>query len=143
MDDIEYLKTLSSGLYPDLESLAQKSRIQAQRELTAEEVERVFSIIEKHKLLTSMFCANKWMGGYGIEIFEHPHYPGTPPVSLLFITEYDLPKELNSQYKQPTGGKGSDDAWEMFSKFTHSQENIECLKRYGMRKSESRNHYDY
>lgn len=39
--------------------------------------------------------------------------------------------------------RGRDDAWELFSKYTHSEKNREWLKQYGLRPSRERSSYDY
>lgn len=136
------LRELQKELWPTPHGSGNGIKIKAKRPLTASEVKTIFNAIEQEKLLTEMFSANMF-GGYGMDVYEHESYPGTGPVFLLRITEYDLPKELNSQLGKPSGGSGSTDAWNLFSKYTHSAQNKEWLQMYKLPAPQERYHYDY
>lgn len=140
--DISALRKLQKELWPTPHGSGNGIKVKAKRLLTVIEVKIVLDCIEQNKLLTSMFSANMF-GGYGMDIYEHENYPGTGPEFLFRITEYDLPKELNSKFNKASGGTGSIDAWNIFSKYTHSDQNIEWLKMYKMELPHDRSHYDY
>lgn len=136
------LRELQKELWPTPVGSGNTIKIKAKRPLTADEVKIILKTIKQEKLLTEMFSANMF-GGYGMDVYEHESYPGTGPVFLLRITEYDLPKEMNSQLGKPSGGCGSTDAWELFSQYTHSKQNREWLKMYNYPAPQERYHYDY
>lgn len=122
----------------------------AKRILTYEERDRIFATVESCNLLTSMFSKGMF-GGFGISIYEHPVYPGAPPTRLLWLTEDNLPPPSRfdrvggKQLKRtrPGPGCGFDDAWELFSKYTHSTRNHGWLVAYRMDLPQDRSYYDY
>lgn len=136
--DLEWMRELHARLSdPDLEKLSKP------------EFERFLKAIHEYGLLTQMYSA-KMFGGYGMRIFEHPIFPGLPPTKLLSITEDHIPAPTQYDHligearpKHRERGCGRDDAWEIFSKFTHSEQNRQWLRRYGMTDSMSREQYDY
>jgi len=118
--------------------------------LTHEELERVLNLVQECKLLTSMFSSNMF-GGYGMKVYEHEPFPGTGPVLLLAIAEDHLPPPTRLERaaggarkpKKKVPGCGRDDAWELFSPITHSDQNREWLKGYKMDPPRERGYYDY
>lgn len=123
-------------------------KLEATRRLKHLEFQRVLKIVEERHLLTNMFCSNMF-GGYGMDVLEHEPFPGAGPIHLLRLVEDNVPDphrlKVGNGYKkhikQP--GSGRDDAWEFFSKFTHSKQNAEWLKSYKMEPPRSRGSYDY
>ena len=75
----------------------------------------------------------------------------SPPLPLLAITEDHLPGPTRYEVLMGTAkprperkpGCGRDDAWELFSRFTHSKQNRTWLKMYKLRPPQERSHYDY
>lgn len=158
-EDRTWLKQLDAELWPAPKTDADRDRLtivlQAERLLGHGEVERIFAIVETAPLVTEMFSKGMF-GGYGIALMEHELYPHTGPTRLLSIIEDHLPppkgptvydhllgtaKPTLKPKKHP--GCGTDQAWELFSKYTHSPQNSEWLKQYKMRAPEERYHYDY
>lgn len=89
-------------------------------------------------------------GGYGIKIYDGPHYPGLPPRLLLTLIEDHLPSptfwdHIAGEAKTPnkTPGGGRTDAWELFTQYTHTERNQELLKMFDLEPSRERSHYDY
>jgi len=124
-------------------------KLEALRPLTFLEFKRVCELIEARGLVTRMFSASMF-GAYGMDIYEHEPFPGTGPVFLLRLVEDNHPDphplEIADGYRKHVrqgGGTGRDDAWESFSRFTHSEQNREWLKSYHMDPPRERGHYDY
>ncbi len=105
--------------------------------LSPMELTSVLSVVQDRSLLTNMFCSGMF-GGYGMHILEHELFPGVGPVHLLSLDEKHLPGPC---VKRP--GEGRDDAWEVFSRFTHSERNVQWLKGYRMDLPRPRTSYDY
>lgn len=169
-DDRQWLKDLQDDLWPPQKeepddgsieaalrrALPKKKRpvivLEATRRLTHEELQRVCTLIENEKLLTSMFSKGMF-GGHGMYVFEHEQFPGTGPEHLLTLTEDHLPDpslyqrldtlDAPPKKKEKHPGCGTDESWELFSKYTHSDENREWLKKYKMDPPRERGYYDY
>lgn len=152
-EDRDWLKGLDADLWAKehLESPEIKHRITmtARRPLTPAELEKMGAIVTGHNLLTDMFCVGMF-GGYGMDVFEHEPAPDMGPIRLLRLVEGHMPEPTSEQlavdpdrYSRPGGGVGRQDAWEFFSKFTHSERNIGWLKSYKMRLPRDRGSYDY
>lgn len=115
------------------------------RHLTYPEVARIQKVIEQENLLTSMI-EDSLLGGYGMRIYERPVSPGVPPVLLFSFSERILPEYTRWDRlmdKDPPACLGRDDAWEMFSKYTHSEQNRKWLEMCGMESPKPRDYYDY
>jgi len=144
MDDIAWLRILHEELW------VKKPSPRAAPTLTKEEFERVLNCIEKYKLVAEMVSTHMF-GGYGMQLYEHELYPGTGPQLLVLISEDNLPvptrydRILGTAQEPPKRkpGSGRDDAWEIFSRYTHSEQNRKWLKEYKLHRSEERVHYDY
>jgi hypothetical protein len=96
-----------------------------------------------------MFCTSMF-GGYGMDVYEHEPAPTVGPVPLLRLVEGHMPVPTPEEvaanpgrYQRPGGGVGRQDAWEFFSKFTHSERNAGWLASYKMRPPQPRSSYDY
>lgn len=140
MDGLDFLRELNKDLW---DNPARKDlKVQARRILTAQEIDLIFQTIEAHNLMTDMFSANMF-GGYGMDVYQHEPYPGTGPQFIFRMTEYELPPEMNAKFGKASGGSGSNDAWKLFSKYTHSQQNKEWLAMYKMEAPKYRSYYDY
>ena len=145
-----WIKDLEKSLWPKDRKNPNPVKLEAHRQLTHDERDRVFKDIETFGLVVEMFSSNMF-GGYGIAIYEHELYPHTGPQYLLAITEDNLPPP--SRLERATGdspkvakkvpGSGRDDAWELFSKFTHSDQMREWVDQYKLNKPRERDYYDY
>lgn len=146
--DIEWLVGLHEELYRD----EGQNRIQvvSSRRLTNQEFARVLAAIEKHKLVAEMVCTSMF-GAYGMRLYEHELYPGTGARELVLINEEQLPVPTRYEHMEGTAkpiperrsGCGRDDAWEVFSKYTHAEQNRVWLKQYKLQESKYRSYYDY
>jgi hypothetical protein len=145
------LRQLHEDLWPSgYKSPSPVDRV-ATRELTKAELEGVLQTIKAQGLLTNMISAGMF-GAYGMEVYEHPTYPGLPPTKVLLLVEGHLPgptrydrlvDRLAGVPPERRPGCGRDDAWEIFSRFTHSEQNRAWLKMYGMQPPQERYYYDY
>lgn len=148
MDDIQWLKDLNRDLWPEGQKKHNGPGMVAYRVLTTKEIQEITRIIEERRLLTYMISTSMF-GGYGMEVFAHPEFPGLPPEYLLAVIEDHLPR--HTRYDELTDrpipekkpGRGREDAWILFSRYTHSEQNREWLKQYHMRPPQHRNYYDY
>jgi len=147
----QWLEDLEEDLWPKehVKKPGMRIKLTAKRPLTFLEFKRVQELIESYGLLTSFFCTSMF-GGYGMDVLEHELFPGTGPRHLLRLVEDNLPdphrllvseEGYDKHVKRP--GEGRDDAWEAFSKYTHTEHNIAWLKAYKMELPRSRTHYDY
>jgi hypothetical protein len=144
-----WLRALQTALWPKSRP-KDRFEIDASRPLTFLEFERVRKLIETRGLVTSMFSSSMF-GGYGMDVYEHEPFPGTGPLHLLRLVEGNHPDphplEVSEtgydRHIRKPGGVGRDDAWESFSKFTHSERNREWLQGYMMDLPKERSYYDY
>ena len=135
---IQWLRDLDASLWPP----GHKNGVvcyEASREATQEEIDTVCICIEEYRLVTEMHSTNMF-GGYGMMVYDNPAAPGVPLVPVLFLIENHLPKGSNSTKPQ---GCGRDDAWELFSRYTHTDQNKEWTKTFRLKPSRERSHYDY
>ncbi|HVI42708.1 MAG TPA: hypothetical protein VM577_18925 [Anaerovoracaceae bacterium] len=129
MDKFDFLRELQKDLSAKF------------RQLSVAEVTMVLQAVEQNNLLTNMYSSHMF-GGYGIEIFEQEPYPGTGPQLLLRFNEDHLPKDL-CDGKRRCQGCGKEDAWELFSKYTHADKNKKWLAMYKMPAPREQSYYDY
>lgn len=142
-DNLTWLRSLQTEIWSE-EIEGDGSRVLL-RHLTYPEVSRIKEVVEQEGLLTSM-TEDSLLGGYGMRIYDHPVSPGVPPVRLFYFSERILPEYTRWDClldRDPPAHLGRDDAWEMFSKYTHSDQNRKWLKMYGMKPPEPRGYYDY
>ncbi len=145
-----WLKELHTELWPEGHRKKDRIELEAHRPLTVPEFQRVRELVETRGLVTAMFSSSMF-GGYGMDLYEHEPFPGTGPIHLLRIVEGNHPdphplqvsEEGYKKHIRRSGGVGRDDAWESFSKFTHSERNREWLQFYKMDPPKDRSYYDY
>jgi len=147
----DWLKALQESLWPKNRKNDSPVKLEAHRLLTYEERDRLFKDIETFGLVVEMFSSNMF-GGYGIAIYAHELYPHTGPDHLVTITEDNLPPP--SRLERASGdappeppkkvpGCGRDDAWELFSKYTHTDQMKVWVKQYKLEAPRSQSYYDY
>lgn len=153
-EERRWLTDLNEALWPPLTLEEQRSgrsriKLEANRTLQWTEFQQILKLVEDRRLLTQMFSSSMF-GGYGISVFEHEPAPGVGPIHLLRLIEdhHPVPHRLEiregyDKHLRKYPGVGRDDAWESFSKFTHSETNKEWLKSYKMDLPRERSHYDY
>ena len=152
-EEREWLKALNESLWPKDRKNRSPVKLEAHRQLTHKEKERLFKILDTHLAVVEMFCTNMF-GGYGINVYAHEQYPGTGPDFLLAITEDNLPPR--SRLSRIDGetepapekfpGCGRDDAWELFSKYTHTEQMkvwVNEYRRFKLNPPRDRSSYDY
>ncbi len=152
LPDVErdWLKALQGSLWPENRKKNSPVKLEAHRLLTYEEKDRLFHDIETYSLVVEMFSSNMF-GGYGIYVYAHELYPHTGPDFLVAITEDNLPP--SSRLERVTGdaaplpkkvpGCGRDDAWDLFSKYTHTEQMKEWVKLYKLKPPREQSYYDY
>ena len=147
--DLAWLKELHQRLWPP----HHKSNgivLEAYRQLTHEELERVLGLIETHTLLTSMVSIGMF-GGFGMRVYEDPPAFGMPPEQVLFLHEGHLPPPTRLQRalgdapepKPRVPGCGKPEAWDLFSRYTHSEKNRKALAYFKMDPPREQSYYDY
>lgn len=77
-------------------------------------------------------------GGYGLLVYGPPIFPDAPLEVIFSVIEDNLPTVC-----ERIPGCGRDDAWEMFSRFTHSEQNRAWLKQFRLPEPKDRVYYDY
>lgn len=145
-EDIQWLRELDDDLWPP----GHKSdgiTLKGYRLITQEELKRVIRCIEEYRLVTEMHCTSMF-GGYGIKVYDNPAAPGVPLVPVLFLIEDHLPIDtrwslVDEEPSVKRQGCGRDDAWELFSRYTHTDQNKEWTKTFRLKPSRERSHYDY
>jgi hypothetical protein len=152
-EDLHWLRELNKTLWKPAEKPLRPSSpvaVQAQRQVDQDDLDRLCRCIEEHKLVTSMFSSNMF-GGYGMHVYAPAVFPGVPLEMVFTIIEDNLPiptryDHINGTARNParrTPGSGRDDAWEVFSKYTHSEQNRSWLRLYKMDPPRERSYYDY
>lgn len=141
-EDYEWLRSLDPEIW-DASShpYAQPSL----RRLTDDELERVFGLVVKHGLPCTVHNLNT---SVGMAVYEKPveaFYPGIEPADLrppglLFIPAKALPL---SCAKKMDDRVLFDDAWDVFVRLTHTDENAKHLASCGLPKQESKGYYEY
>jgi hypothetical protein len=150
-------RTRGERLADDIrKELGQKvpERPTAREQITREELYRALDLIEPTPLVVSLYCSGMF-GGIGITLYEHETYIGTGAEPLLSISEQHLPRLLDRtvyehmlgveprpQKKREAGGI-RDDAWELFTKYALTPQNLEWCARYGIEFSSDRYRYYY
>jgi hypothetical protein len=153
-DRLKWLRDLNSELWKEEVSYVTSPRLKkvvslvVARPLTKQESDQVFACIEGDGLLTEM-TSDSMFGGYCMLLYDHPPCFGVTPIKLFDLSERVLPPfdrydrlggELPAE-KKP--GCGTDRAWELFSRYTHSEKNRKWLEYYGMGPPRERGYYDY
>ena len=86
----------------------------------------------------------KWGFTLMLRVYEDAPVPDTPPEFLLFFDQKQIPPEYGTT--GPTGG-GTEvswhRAWEILTKWSHSDRNAQKLKFYGMEPPREQSYYDY
>lgn len=136
-EEREWLRAVHNRLWPAQVGSLRPRRDPPPKQLSQTELEGILGVIQERSLITSMFCSGMF-GGYGMNVYEHEPFPGAGPLLLLALAENHLP---GTCVKRP--GEGRDDAWEIFSRFTHSEKNAQWLQSYRMDPPRSRTFYDY
>lgn len=145
---LAYFADIDKKLWPENYKSESPVAMTATRKLSSKEWDDIKYAIGDYELMTNMFCANMF-GGYGMYIYDEPKFPGVTPAVILTLVEDNLPEltrfeEMEGKVRTPRlPGCGSDFAWEEFSQFTHSAQNIEWLKYFKLEPPKSRSHYDY
>jgi hypothetical protein len=123
--------------------------------LTKEEMDRAFALIDSAPLLT-VLCRTGMFGGVGIKLYAHEVYPGTGPEHLLTIAEqhivrmWDRTRYEHMQGVPPRGrpkrkssGDCLDEAWNLFTKYTHTPQNRRWIEHYRIEMCFDRVGYQY
>lgn len=153
-DPLKWLRDLDSEVWKEEVSYVTSPRLRkvvslvVSRPLTKQESGQVFACVKEEGLLTQM-GSDSMFGGYCMSVFDHPPCYGVPPILAFRFSERILPPfdrydrlggELPPE-KNP--GCGTDRAWELFSRYTHSEQNRKWLEYYGMEPPRERGYYDY
>jgi len=146
-EDKEWLLSLRDRLWVECDADSFGHVWKVERDdvvLSAGETERIYSLVLSHRLMTRMSSGTFGLPGYGFQVYQNddPPCPGAeqPPELLLIVSDKHLP--------YPKGTKGDNQkelnfAWTEFSRFTHSLENRDLLKRHRMSAPRERQDYDY
>lgn len=159
-DDIKWLHELHAALWPPepprprdrYGRSSPRIKLEVGRELTKAEWKRVVQAIAENKLVAEMIGTNMF-GGVGVRFYEHPRLPGDDHEHVLTLTQEHLPGPTRydhladraeaTDYREPTGGNCSRAAWDIFSEFTHTEDNRRWLKQYGLDEPRDPAYYDY
>jgi len=156
MSDLDWLRELQERLWPPEQAAKGRAgnvqiKLEAKRELSKDEWQRVCKAIVENKLVVEMIGTNMF-GGVGIRLFEHPPCFGVDEAELILtITQEHLPgpsryDHLRGEVAEPekhVPGSCLRRAWETFSEFSHTEQNKRWLKQYGLRESRGAESYDY
>lgn len=143
MSDLVWMRQLHEELHPPKNKNGLRIKLDASRRLKKKEWARVQKAIVENRLVCEMGCTNMF-GGVGIWIYDHPPAPGINEVEhVLTLTQEHLPGKTGKKAKEPSLGCCLREAWEVFSEFTHGDQNREWLKQYGLREPRDPSHYDY
>lgn len=136
-EDSQWLRDLNLALWDS------KALHGVAREATQPEIDRIFRCVETYQLVAEMFCASMF-GGCGLNLYDGQ-------VKLLSISEFHLPyrrtllEHLMDVPPVPDRVPGGcrDDAWNLFSKYSHSSQNQAWLKALKLNPSQDRYRYNY
>lgn len=104
--------------------------------LSDEEWERVERLIREHELPCEM--TTMWGFSYRLHVLDHSPVPQALPESLLLVHARQTPF-----FDEKDRERSSNEAWERFSAFTHSERNREMARFYGIREPMPRGRYEY
>lgn len=138
-DDVQWLRDLHEQIWQDRTQdwrgmsgrINQRVWSQEKRELSDEERERLFAIIEKHELVVAVH--NACMGfGVGMAVYDTPQYPGVEPRLCVDVTMKHLRDDMRF-----------DEGWNVFFPFVSSEENQRLMAYYGFQPLRDKSYYDY
>lgn len=112
------------------------------RALTSEEWSRLKTLFEENDFLFELGT----MFGFSLQlnVLECETYPGTGPSFLLMLSQKQLPKEEGTQEAAKGGASVSwENAWNIFTKYTHSDRNAEKLKFHKREAPKEASYYMY
>ncbi len=104
--------------------------------MTARDLEKVFNLIVKHRLMTTIGSGMFGLSGYSMQVFDHPEpsmVEERPQSLLTLISDHIKTRHHKDQQKH----------WAFFTRFTHSPENLALLDYYKMPRPRNREDYDY
>lgn len=78
----------------------------------------------------------EWFGGVSACVYDHPHYPGMPPLLVGSLIHDRFPGN-----KPP--GQVKPSAWEFLEPLVNRKENLEYLTKYGLGMPRPKFEYDY
>lgn len=163
--DRDWLKALHLELWPEPDRRTQGEKLrdrifpeartapvskEPKEQLTKEELERVLNLVRGHKLVTNLFPYGP-ICGVGLNVFEHPGFPGLPPEKLLSIIDKNLPSPSRLERaagdvkpkKKRIPGTVPDEAYELFISLAGTEENLRWLREYKLELPREQVYYDY
>lgn len=112
-------------------------------QVTSQQLDEIISCIKDNNLICDIRSAG-FFGSIGLLIIEGPAFPGTESKSVVFLTQYHLPRKHYPQSHQPTMGNPPDDAWALFASLALSDGNLARMKWAGLKPpAGNKSHYAY
>ena len=117
------------------------------------ELIQLSEIIERSDYVVQLWTYGP-MFGIGLDLLRHEQYFGTGPECLFRMMDDHVPKYSRTWYERVLGeaapevksrGKGCirQDVWDLFSRFSHTEQNREWLQKYGLKMHFEPHSYDY
>lgn len=144
----KWLKGLQGKLWEQTspDRFGHRATVEKHVTLDPEDVMKIFRLVREHKLATTLHGATFGFTGFTLAIheFQHETYPGVGCDSQFLMSMSDDHLPGYPEYE------GKDEklqfAWELFSAFTHAEENLWMVQRLahqGLRPPGSRGDYIY
>ncbi len=143
-DDLVWLSWLDDDVWLDhpAEGYNRNGWSEVHRGFTKNEKERVLRIIQERKLIVQVGSGTYGLSGYSVCLRSHPEYPSLPVTYLVHFTDEHW-FGLTHKRDYDKRGERFDEFWTIFSAFSHSEQNKEWLKQYGLDAPRERSYYDY
>lgn len=111
--------------------------------LSKKEVFDILDTAKYYNMPMTIYGVGFSFGQIGIRIFENEQFPGIKPDCLFILSENHLKVEDFRWVKRPTLGAVHDEAWELFSQFTHSEDNLKRLDFSGIERPREKSYWNY
>lgn len=142
---IDWLSNLEARLWRALspDRFCRSIYVPSELPMDVPEFEALMGVIEDERMVTVMTSGTFGLAGYGLHAYFHPEAPGLPPMHGILFNSDQLPLEFGRGDGSRMGQAHYDWVWALFSKYSHSSQNIAWLKLYGMPLPKGRSYYDY
>ncbi len=113
---------------------------------SVEDVQRIFKLVQDHRMVAMIWSGTFGLSGFHLRVYQYHEEPfpgvGNSTEFVALISWEHLP-DYPDGTDYGTRKKVEDQSWELFSAFSHSEENKAMLKSVGAELPRERSYYEY
>ncbi len=109
------------------------------RELTDDEKNTLFSLLKDKRVICCLF--DRFGFTLIISLYSYPSSADKKPEHLISFSQTHI--KIRNSGLNGTEKKGEKTAWDVFSKFTHTEENKHLVNFFNLPKIKEKNYYAY